>query len=103
MARGRKADKGTYEARGKIILICDTIRSCSDLSDDAKNRVIKALYFGLGIQKKDVDLPYAEEKVITQEETAVPIKEKKASKKITLDNTEGDEYFAPEDCKEVGY
>jgi hypothetical protein len=96
MARGRKADKGTYEARGKIISISNLIMNCPDLSIDAKNRVIKALYFGLGIQKKEVDLPYIEEK-----EIVVPIKEKEASKKEKLDNSDGDEYFKPADCYEA--
>jgi hypothetical protein len=51
MTRGRKADKGTYEAREKVILICNKISTIEELSDDAKTRTIKALKFGLGIKE----------------------------------------------------
>lgn len=94
MARGRKADKGTYEAREKINLICDTIDTIKLLSDDAKIRVIKAVKFGLGIKE--------EEKIVVQEEKEIvtPIKEKKTTKKENPDNS-GDEYFSPEKCYEA--
>ena len=96
MARGRKADKGTYEAREQIILICSKISMIKELSEDAQIRVIKALKFGLGIKE--------EEKSVVQEkkETVTHIKEK-AEKRENISCATGDEYFKPEDCKEAGY
>jgi hypothetical protein len=105
MARGRKADKGTYEARefvnsGKFDLLLG-----GDMSEDCQQRLIKAVKFGLGIKEEEIvdviqlsnDNAYEEQ----IEQFAKPIKEKKALK--TSSNKDGDEYFAPEDCKEVGY
>ena len=105
MARGRKADKGTYEAREKIILICYKISMIKELSNDAQERVIKALKFGLGIkeEEKTIDkINNSVQKVMTQEEKeiVVPIKEKKATKNQNISTPEGDEYFKPEDCYE---
>ena len=106
MTRGRKADKGTYEAREKIFLICDKISMIKELSEDAQIRVIKALKFGLGIKEEEKTIDKINnvfQKVMIEEEKeiATPIKEKKITKKENL--SEGDEYFKPEDCKEVGY
>lgn len=98
MARGRKADAGTHEAREKIIIIANIIMNCPDLSSDAKNRVVKALYFGLGIQKKEIDLPCAENVEKKSEEIIV---KKSKNKKENLSDVSGDEYFKPEDCYEA--
>jgi hypothetical protein len=106
MVRGRKADKGTYEARENIVLICNKISMINELSNDAQERVIKALKFGLGIKEEEKTINKINnviQKVMIKEEKKIitPIKEKKVTKNQNL--SEGDEYFKPEDCKEVGY
>ena len=50
MGKGRKALPGTYEARDNIDIIVKGIES-TNLSQDAKNRAIKAVKFGLGIKE----------------------------------------------------
>jgi len=106
MAKGRKALAGTHEARLKIDVICNAISAC-ELSEDACNRVIKAVKFGLGIkeEEKEIDtLALSSENAIIEQEdkgVVIPIKEKKALKIERPDNSEGDVYFNPEDCYEA--
>jgi phenylpyruvate tautomerase PptA (4-oxalocrotonate tautomerase family) len=102
MARGRKAEAGTFEAREKFKVICAGIQSIDGVSNEAKKRIVKALKFGLGIKEEAKE--EKQEVVDDEKEIAVTtIKEKKATRKVILNNVDGDEYFAPEDCKEVGY
>ena len=91
MGRGRKADLGTYEARDNIVLICNKISMIKELSSNAHERVIKAVKFGLGIK---------ENVVIKEEKNVVPIK-KAEIKNNSVNNVDGDEYFAPDDCYEA--
>jgi len=107
MARGRKADKGTYEARGFVqskkfeIWLND-----SGQKQEVKDRIQKAIFFGLGIKKEEKTIDKINnvfQKVIAQEEKEIvtPIKEKKAKEKERLDDVEGDEYFPQEKCYEA--
>jgi hypothetical protein len=102
MTRGRKADKGTYEAREKISLICNKILMIKDLSNDAQERVIKALKFGLGVKDEEKIINVIEKSNTEEKEVATSIKEKN-TEKDNLSHPEGDVYFKSEDCKEVGY
>jgi hypothetical protein len=92
MVRGRKADVGTYEARIWINkgYLENVLSDMSDLSQEGRVRIIKAVKFGLGIK----------EEVKEEKEIVVPIKEKKITKKENPDNSE-DEYFPPEKCYEA--
>jgi len=108
MARGRKADKGTYEARDYVLKGCldRLLADEKNLSNEGCHRLIKAVKFGLGIKEEEKTIDKINnvcQKVIAQieKEIVTPIKEKKATKKESLNNVEGDEYFAPEDCYEA--
>lgn len=50
MPKGRKALPGTHEARENIEVIIKGIQAV-ELSQDAKDRAIKAVKFGLGIKE----------------------------------------------------
>lgn len=114
MTRGRKAEAGTYEARKYVLDGCldRLFADEKDLSNEVVARIIKAVKFGLGIKEEKIidsdpnhhktncECEYCQD---GQKENTVPIIEKKTSQKENLDNSEGDEYFKPEDCKEVGY
>lgn len=55
MARGRKADVGTYEARGYVLDGCldRLLADEKDLSNEGCARLIKAVKFGLGIKEEE--------------------------------------------------
>ena len=75
MARGRKAEAGTHEARMKIDLICTAISSC-ELSQDASNRAIKAVKFGLGIKE---NVTIEKENNVIEQKVGLPYIEKDES------------------------
>lgn len=103
MSRGRKAEVGTYEARKYVLYGClDRLFSDEkDLSNEACARIIKAVKFGLGIKEEKINKVVS--KVVQEETSVAPIKEKEVLRKASSSIEVGDEYFKPEDCKEVGY
>lgn len=142
MAKGRKAEAGTLEARefvnnGRFLeVLTDGTKSKEyRLSDEARARILKAVKFSLGIkdnvtvEKVPNDAKLQEEIQEEHKAEAVTVrKQKKYNKKKELeidrelavenaqiqqegralstslqDAKEGDEYFAPEDCKPVDY
>jgi len=99
MARGRKAESGTIEAREYINSgrLDGFISRIEDLSSEAKTRIIKAYKFGLGIKEVQADQGIVTESIPVIKENKKAIKEAKKSLEI------GDVYFPKEDCKEVEY
>lgn len=81
MAKGRKAEPGTHEAREYIQgdKFLTWLNQCQ-VSDDAKRRIKKAIYFGLGVKLE------APKEIIKEE----------LNNEKGIDNS-GDEYFALED------
>lgn len=116
MSKGRKAEVGTYEAREYVTSKeFETWINTPKISQEAKDRIKKAVLFGLGIkspekyaqQKADkiakIKAELAElegQKIIAPENVGFDAEYKEKSKK-SLNNNNEDEYFAPEDCKIV--
>lgn len=111
MSKGRKADAGTYEARDYVTSIeFEQWINTPKISQDAKDRIKKAVLFGLGVKSPE---EYAQQKadriakmkaeLAELEGKTTPIKEKAITKtkKQTVTNDNGDVYFASEDCKPV--
>ena len=100
MTKGRKALAGTYEARENIDVICNAISGCK-LSEDAKNRAIKAVKFGLGIKEESVEkeIPAIKEKKTRKKKNQTLEKINEVVSNVI--NEDGDEYFPPEKCYEA--
>lgn len=98
---GRKPIEGTLEAREFIQSGAgkEWLNSCG-VSEDAKNRIEYAVLFGLGLYKKPPKRDNTDTK--TEKPTNTLSKQKKVKTepihtKKSAFNSEGDEYFKPED------
>lgn len=110
--RGRKATPDLIEARNYVLnnLFMAHLDDDKNLSNEVKERLLKAVKLGLGIKEEKVILkpdtfPYLESEIKENKEAYERIETVKRSSKnkTSLSSVEGDEYFNPEDCKEVEY